>query len=163
MWMSTHSTSGFVQIYLSVAVAGLLEYYANNRWSFRFSVSCHNNEIYTLPGLLVTVYKCVCVFTPKLWNTNHSPLLLWTHRPRYQTLNSLFTTCLHATLRGGHLGGFTHDTPAWPTSTTHIPTHSVKLEGLWHLYKNPALPIATPPLCLVPHALDMKGRRITAI
>src|SRR4029434_1594007 len=30
--------------------------------------------------------------------------------------------CLHATLSGGHLGSFTHDTPAW--QTPHRPTHS---------------------------------------
>src|SRR4029434_7099080 len=27
--------------------------------------------------------------------------------------------CLHATLSGGHLGGFTHDTPAWQTPFRH--------------------------------------------
>ena len=35
--------------------------------------------------------------------------------------------CLHATLTGGHLGGFTYDTPSWQTHTqphTHTHTHS---------------------------------------
>src|SRR4029434_2608782 len=27
--------------------------------------------------------------------------------------------CLHASLSGGHLGSFTHDTPAWQTPYTH--------------------------------------------
>src|SRR4029434_5632551 len=32
--------------------------------------------------------------------------------------------CLHATLTGGHLGGFTHDTPAWQTPYRHPTTGS---------------------------------------
>src|SRR4029434_5079985 len=30
--------------------------------------------------------------------------------------------CLHATLSGGHLGSFTHDTPAWQTPHRHPTT-----------------------------------------
>src|SRR4029434_10058907 len=32
--------------------------------------------------------------------------------------------CLHATLSGGHLGGFTHHTPAWQTPYRHPTTGS---------------------------------------
>src|SRR4029434_6945233 len=32
--------------------------------------------------------------------------------------------CLHATLSGGHLGGFTHETPAWQTPHRHPTTGS---------------------------------------
>src|SRR4029434_5862258 len=32
--------------------------------------------------------------------------------------------CLHATLSGGHLGGFTHHTPAWQTPHRHPITGS---------------------------------------
>src|SRR4029434_10657846 len=32
--------------------------------------------------------------------------------------------CLHASLSGGHLGSFTHDTPAWQTPHRHPTTGS---------------------------------------
>src|SRR4029434_5053027 len=50
--------------------------------------------------------------------------------------------CLHVTLSGGHLGGFTHDTPAWHTSYTHLVHPPASATADSHPRPHTARPIA---------------------
>src|SRR4029434_7715505 len=53
--------------------------------------------------------------------------------------------CLHATLSGGHLGGFTHHTPAWRSLASHK-LHRPTEGGYNHPLQGPGV----PPQALAP-------------